>query len=345
MRWLPILLFLSLPLQAQTPEPQAGALAQAVRHFHAQELEVAEALLLDLRQARPEDADSAYYLGRVYLAQGRSLEAVRVIAESARLDPESSRYQFWLGEALVERIAEVPALFKLGIAKRMRAAYEKAVELDPDNLEARVAAARYHSEAPPIAGGSLAQAQAHLDEIRRRDPALAHVAQGLIHEQLGRPEPAAEELAAAAEVDPESIVAWREAGLFYQRRQRWQDAQRAFDEVLARAPADPVTLYEAARTAITISEQQLERAEKALQAYLRLEPGPDPVVLSEGTAPRRAAASRQLAAIRQRQGRPDLVAAAITAPEPDVAGDEPGAAPAESRVWTGCPVVDATLLY
>ena len=66
-----------------------------------------------------------------------------------------------------------------------------------------------------------------------------------------------------------AIVAWREAGLFYQRRQRWDDAQRALDEVLARAPDDPVTLYEAARTAIAISEQQLERAEKALQAYLR----------------------------------------------------------------------------
>ncbi len=314
MRLLPILLFLSVPVLAETPDSQTGAgrcrgdacaaLAEAVRQFHAQELESAEEQLLGVRKARPEDASAAFYLGRVYLAQGRFEAAVSALERSTRLDPTSSVYQFWLGEALVGRIHEVPFLFKLGVANRMRAAYEEAVELDHDNLEARVAVARYHSEAPAVAGGSPAIAQEQLEEIRLRDPALAHVAQGLIHEQLGRPEPAAEEIETALEIDPESVISWREAGLFYQRRQRWEDAQRAFDQVLAREPEDPVALYEAAHIAIGISRRQLARAERTLEAYLRLEPGPDPVLLSEGEAPKRAVAHRRLGLVYQRQGRP-----------------------------------------
>ncbi len=343
MRWLPILLLLSVPLLAEVPDPESAALDEAILRFHRQELHRAEALLLEIQGRQPGNAEAAYYLGRVYLAQGRSLEAVKILEQATRLDPSSADSQFWLARALVQRIGEVPALFKLGIANRMRAAYEKAVELDPDHLEARVAVARYHSEAPPIAGGNPARAGQEIDEIRRRDPAVAHVARGLIHEQLGRPEPAAEELATAVEADPESVVAWREAGLFYQRRQRWADAQRAFDEVLANEPADPVALYEAARTAIAISERQLERAEEALHSYLRLAPGPAPVVLSEGESPRRSIARQQLESVYALQRRPSVVGEEAVAASPDTA-DQAGDLPTWPAL-TGCPLVDGTRAY
>ncbi len=330
-----ILLFLSAPIMAEAPDRQVDTLADAVRQFHAQELEAAVELLLAIGKAQPESAEAAFYLGRVHLARGRPAAAVAALERSARLDPASSVYQFWLGEALVERIAEVPFFLKLAVAKRMRAAYEKAVELDADNLPARVAVARYHSEAPAVAGGSPATAEAQLEEIRRRDPALAHVARGLIHEQLGRPEPAAEEIEAAIEVDPESLVSWREAGLFYQRRQRWEDAQRAFDQVLAREPGDPVALYQAAHSAITISRRQLERAEQTLKAYLRLEPGPEPVLFCESEPPNRALARQRLGLVYARRDRPEPT----TATPPAVTAD---AYRAEGR--TDFPLADAALV-
>ncbi|MEM7354040.1 MAG: tetratricopeptide repeat protein, partial [Acidobacteriota bacterium] len=202
-------------------------LQEGIRRFQAQEIEAAETLLLAARKTRPEDAEASYYLGRVFLAQGRAKEAVESFEQAMALDPKASAYPFWLAEAIVVRIEEVSFFSKLGLARRMRAAYEKAVELDPENLEARISVARYHSEAPAIAGGSAEQAETQLAEIRRRDPALAHVAEGLIHEQLKRPEEAALAFEAAVEVDPESIVGWRELGYYYQRTDRWDDAQRA----------------------------------------------------------------------------------------------------------------------
>ena len=306
MRLLPILLLLTGPVLAETPSVDAGTLDEAVRHFHAQELDAAEALLLDLAEAEPENAEAAFYLGQVHLARGRTQEAVQAIERAARLDPASSAYQLGLAEALVQRIDEVAVFFKLPVANRMRVAYEKAVELDPENLAARVAVARYHAEAPPVAGGNPVTSEQQLEEIRRRDPALAHVATALIHERLGRLELAEEEITTAVTVDPGSVVGWRETGLFHLRRERLEEAQRAFDEVLARRPDDPVALYETARAALTLSERQLAQAELALQSYLRLTPQPGPRVYGESEPPRRAAAPQHLGRVYQRQGRSDL---------------------------------------
>ena len=313
MRWLLALLLISIPVHAETADPRAGDLEQAVRLFRLQELDAAEALLLDLEKARPEDAEIAFYLGRVHLARGQAQVAVAALERATRFDPASSIYQFWLAEALVIRVDEMAFVFKLGIANRIRAAYEKAVELDPDNIEARVAVARYHSEAPVIAGGNPATAQQQLDEIGRRDPALGHVTRALIHERLDRPEEAEAELEMAVSVDPESTIAWRETGLFHQRRQRWEMAQRAFDEVLKREPSDPVALYEAARAALEISERQLARAAAALETYLRDEPAADPMVFSEAEPLKRSVAHQRLGRVYERQGRPELAAQLVEA--------------------------------
>lgn len=77
--------------------------------------------------------------------------------------------------------------------------------------------------------------------------------------------------------------------------------------MLARQPADPVALFETARAAIEISQQQLKRAENALRAYLRLEPGPVPVVVfSEGEPPSLAVARAILRSVYEHTGRPEL---------------------------------------
>ena len=326
---------------ARAPEavvPEAESFAEAVRRFHVQDFESAEKLLLMAREGRPKDAEIAFYLGRVYLEQSRFKEAVETIERAARLDPASSMYRFWLGEALVERVAEVAFLFKLRIARRIREAYEKAVELDPGNLDARVAVALYHSEAPAIVGGNPARADAELVAIGERDPALAHVTRGLIHERLGRLEPAEEHFRIAAEVDPESVPAWREAGFFYQRLERWDDAQRAFEEVLARAPDDPAALVQAARTAIAISDQQLRRAEQALRRYLRLEPAAAPLLLNEAKPTKRVDVLHQLGRLYERQGRPELAINEYRIAVELDAGDEE-ARDSLARVRGDCPLV------
>ncbi len=297
-----LLIGLCATTQADSPTPDVGDLQEAIHHFEAQELASAEKLFLTALESPPGKAEATYYLGRVYLSQGRTKEAVEAFEDAIRLDATQAPFQFWLAEALVARIEEVSIFFKLGLAKRMREAYEKAVDLDPDHLEARISVARYHSEAPAIAGGRTERAETEMTEIRRRDPALARVTQGLIHEQLGRLDEALLELEAAVELDPESLISWTELGYFYQRQERWQDARLAFAKVLARAPEDPIALYEGARTELVLSEQHQLRARQNLEVYLQLKPAPEPVLLNNAVPPRRAVAHHRLGEIYERLG-------------------------------------------
>ncbi len=321
MCWLTAVVLLVL---ASTPA-HAAPWQDAIGHIAAGELEAAERILLD---AADDDAEAALYLGRVYLEQvcpeqvcikqRRAQDAVDAFERAIELDPVSSEAHLWLGDALVKRIEEVPFLLKLPIANRMRTAYEKAVELDPENLAARVAVARYHAAAPAMAGGSRERAQSELAEIRTRDTALAHITQGLIHEHVGHVEPAEAELRAATEVDPESLLSWRELGYFFQRRERWQEAADAFEQVLNLAPDDAAALFETARCALLLSDQVLHRAERRLQAYLQLEPGPDTIVLGDAKPPRRPAASQALHSIHQRLGLDSSIAESQNTREVDI---------------------------
>lgn len=285
---------------AQTEPAQAEPWQDALRYLAAGELDTAERLLLD---APADDAEALLLLGQVNLEQGRARDAVEAFERVIQLDPASSEAQLWLGDALVQRIDEVPFLIKLPIANRMRSAYEKAVTLDPENLEARVAVARYYAAAPPMAGGSTERAERELAEIRRRDVALAYVTQGLIHEHLEHFESAEAELRTAVEVDPESVLSWRELGYYLQRRERWPEAIETFEQVLVLAAEDPAALFETARSALIFSEQTLQRAERHLQTYLQLEPGPDPMLLGAATPPRGSVAHHTLQAIRHRLGK------------------------------------------
>lgn len=313
------------PAHPQASDQDTRAeLGAGLRHFYAGELEAAEASLGGLAGAAPDAVDVAFYLGRVYLEQGRAQDAVAAFERAIELDPARSTSHFWLAEALVQRIDEVPFLVKLGVATRMRTAYEEAARLDPSNLEALISVARYHAAAPAMAGGSPEKAEAHLAEIQRRDPALALVTRGLIQEQLGDLDAAEKQLRSAVELDPESIAGWRELGYFSERRERLAEARDAFEKALEVAPDDPLALYEVGRLGVLISERLLAKAEETLSSYLALEPGPGPMVLGAARSPSRAVASR---ALRKARSRP---------------ADEPGPEPVTSREGRiDVPLIDA----
>ena len=328
-----LLLAGSSPAAASSPESgEIDALHEGVRHLHARELEAAEAKLLSLAQADPQNPEVAFFQGRVYLAKQQAQDAVDAFDRAIRLDPEQSRFHFWLAEALVRRIDEVPFFLKLTIANRMRTAYEEATRLDPEDLQALISVARFHAAAPAMAGGSLEKAAAHLEAIRQRDPALAHVTQGLSHEQLGQLEAAESELRAAVELDADSIVSWRELGYFYQRRERWLEAREAFERVLAQEPKDPPALYEVGRLGVQISEQLLARSRETLNAYLEVEPGPGPMILGAAEPPSHALASRTL---RQLNG---LGSHRLAGPDATVKEQEPSVHTGER---TDFPLIDA----
>jgi hypothetical protein len=74
-----------------------------------------------------------------------------------------------LGQAYLRHARANPSLGAIGKVKRGRAAVERAIALDPENLDARGTLMQFLLQAPGIVGGSRDGARAQAREIERRD--------------------------------------------------------------------------------------------------------------------------------------------------------------------------------
>jgi tetratricopeptide (TPR) repeat protein len=74
-----------------------------------------------------------------------------------------------MGHAYGLKAQKAGLLGKLSNAKKCKKAWLKAVELDPENLQARVGLFNYYVQAPGIAGGGIDKAKQQANEIKKLD--------------------------------------------------------------------------------------------------------------------------------------------------------------------------------
>ena len=107
--------------------------------------------------ASPEETFSegvALYEAQKY--EGAIVQFENVVA----LAPQSSEYHHWLGKSY-GRVAEHAVWFRaFGLARRTRAEFETAVQLDDKNVEALKDLMEYYRQAPAFLGGSAKKAAA-----------------------------------------------------------------------------------------------------------------------------------------------------------------------------------------
>ena len=118
-------------------------------------------------------------LARAQLQKGEADEAVESAEQAVELAPNDAQAQFWLGNSLGVRINEVNMLRKLTMAPSLRDAYEAAVRLDGNLLDARSRLIQYYLY-PAAPGGGVEKAQAQQAEIAKRNPARGHLAEATI---------------------------------------------------------------------------------------------------------------------------------------------------------------------
>lgn len=135
--------------------------------------------------AQPAPAPPPASLGaevRAAIGRGDCDRAISLAEAAVKADPNSSEAQLWLGRAFAEKARQASVLSASGPARKAKAAWEKAVALDPDNVLARSDLVEYLIRAPAIVGGDKAEARRQADEILKRNPARGHLALGTIHE-------------------------------------------------------------------------------------------------------------------------------------------------------------------
>jgi tetratricopeptide (TPR) repeat protein len=150
---------------------------------------------------------------------------------------------------------------------------QKAVELDPANVEARVSLAGYYLNAPSIAGGSKKKARQQAEEIVKYDEVRGN---GILAGVLIKDEKYDEAIATlekCIEAQPQNIDYRYRLAMAYQEMERYDETFAEFEEVLDIDPTAAGALYQMGRTAV-FSATNLDRGIECLQRYLTLEVPP-----------------------------------------------------------------------
>ena len=101
----------------------------------------------------------------------QDFDAAVAAADSAEaVAPDRSAVQLVVGQAYLSHARDHPSLGAIGKVNKGRAAVERAIALDPDDLDARTTLLQFLLQAPGIVGGSRDGAREEAREIERRDP-------------------------------------------------------------------------------------------------------------------------------------------------------------------------------
>ncbi len=200
--------------------------------------------------------------------------AISLAERLAASEPLSSVARMWVGRALGLKALRSSLFTQLSWGKKCKRAFEEAVALDPEDVDARFELARYLFVAPGLAGGNHDLARIQIGELAKRNPSRALMTEGLMKEHekdLSAAEAAFRKAVETAPVDHTSAGA---LASFLVRQKRFPEALAFWKARIDSNPADLLARYGYARTALD-SNSGLAEAAEDLRAYLAVPPKPD----------------------------------------------------------------------
>jgi len=196
----------------------------------------AQALAQKAITADPKNPAAHYCLGLVFLEQNNHADATPPLEKAVALAPNVSKYHRALGDAHGLAALHASLFHKLALAKKCKAAYEKAVELDPASTHARTSLIRYLWEAPAIAGGGKDKAYAQIDALEKINPPAARAQRLAYCIKDKKFAEARALLAAGLAANPDDYRAHYQLGQLAEREGDTPAARAAYQAALALAP-------------------------------------------------------------------------------------------------------------
>jgi tetratricopeptide (TPR) repeat protein len=243
-----------------------------VRLFEAGKFKEAKTVFEPAFKTNARDAAAAFYLGRIAMEERKNDRAADYFETATKLDPKNSTYLLWLGRAYGREAQDANVLRQPGLAKKTKAAWERAIALDPDNLDARSDLIQYYVQAPGFLGGSTQKALEQAEEIRKRNALRGYLELGVLYEHDKRLAEAEKAYLGAAKEKSERHVGEYRLGVFYQNTGAFDKAFELFESMIAANPSEVGALFQIGKTG-AMSGQRLDRATAALEAYLQTTPG------------------------------------------------------------------------
>ncbi len=224
---------------------------------------------LKILQALPAKDAAVYFLmGQDYLMNGEFKKSSEALEKAVAAEPNNSDYVMWLGRAYGRRAETSNPLSALGHASKARQYFERAVELNPRNIEALNDLLEFQLEAPGIMGGGLDRARTTIAHISQVDPSEGHWAQSTLDEKRKEYSSAEAHLRRALELAPQQVGRFTDLARFLYKQGRYQEADQTFARAEQLAPGNVKLLYVRAESYVK-SGRNLELAKDLLHRYLK----------------------------------------------------------------------------
>ena len=222
----------------------------------------------------PKGPDSLALLGRAYYMNGQYKLATEYLEKAVAADPSNAGYYDWLGRAYGRRAETSSFLTALPHASRTRENFEKAVTLDPVNLEALSDLFEYYLEAPRALGGGMDKAEAIAARIGQLDKAEFECKLAEIAEKRKQHQSAEQHLRRAVAIEPGHIGRVIDLGEFLTGQGRYEECDELFRIAERQSPDSPRLMFARARLEIRTG-RDLNEAKNLLRNYLASPITPD----------------------------------------------------------------------
>jgi tetratricopeptide (TPR) repeat protein len=228
-----LILFGSLTLAAQTPQDllATGHVDQAIQ-------------TLEQKIQTAPTAEAYNLLCRAHFELGAWDAGIPACEKAVALESDNGLYHLWLGRIYGEKADRAGFLTAAGLAKKVRAEFERAVELSPNNWEARTDLAEFYLEAPAIVGGGKDKARAQAALMTPLNPAMAHWVIARIDERNKDNTAAEQEYRAAIDASHGGARAWVNLAGFYRHTNRFDDMEKALRSMEASPLDRPAALVD-----------------------------------------------------------------------------------------------------
>lgn len=213
------------------------------------------------------DPVRAFATGRERFASGNISGAIASFELAVASDPGNSSYVHWLGRAYGRRAESANLFFAPHFAVKARVAFEKAVKLDPRNIEALNDLFEYYLAAPGFLGGGLDRASATAELIRQADVVEYEFDLARIAEKKRQPQNAELHYRRAMELAPADAGRVVDLARFLESMRRHAECDALFERAHTLAPKSPVVWFEQAKTYVA-SHRKLDVARTLLRQYL-----------------------------------------------------------------------------
>lgn len=232
--------------------------------------------------------------GRAALTGGNHAKAAELFEKAVKLAPNVAEYHYLLGAAYGE-IAQRANVFKqASMAGTVKAEFEKAVQLDPNYLDARFALIDFYTVAPGFMGGSEEKAVAEANEIKKRNNIEGHRAWARIYTRQKKNDLVRKEFVDAVKENPNSARAHYLLAGYLVNNKDWTGSLQELDTALRLDPNYMPAHYRLGAHA-ALSGQNFARGEAGLRKYLAYKP--------ELNEPSHAFAWYFLGMIQEKQGK------------------------------------------